>query len=427
MLLRTATILALAGLAGCGASPSEATQPAAAADAAAPPPTVIAASTASASPAPTRQATGARKPLPPGVVMLEKVAVSDPGIIKSGPALSVLVPAGWRGSGGVVASRDPCGEPFGVQWSAASPDGRSTLGIVPTETWQWSNTSGSGQCQQGPFATVRDYLAARIQRDVPGARILDYRDRADFARSANETAQARMQMARQAGITTLRAKAEGGEILFAYERDGAAMRGVMGATAVFYLSELPNPMGGEPLRTLIGSTLGTFTASAPDGQLDFELLEASRRSVTPDAGWLDALMALKTRLGGIAAQGTAERASIIVAGGAAATKANIEAYRRMAQPPPSSGGSGGGGASGGSGGELYPGESAGDRMQRESIEAVRGVETYHDPVDNRAVQLDHNYDHAWRVTNQDAYILTKDPNFNPGQYGIEATQMGVVR
>ena len=199
----------------------------------------------------------------------------------------------------------------------------------------------------------------------------------------------------------------------------------MGATAIFYLSELPNPMGGEPLRGVTGATLGTFTASAPNGQLDFEMVEAARRSVTPDPAWLDQLLALKTKLGGIAAQATAERANIIVAGGAAATKANIETYRRMAQPPASSSGSTGGTSSGS--GELYPGESTGDRMHRETIEAVRGVETYHDPVDNRAVQLDHSYDHAWRVNNQEAYILTKDPNFNPGQYGIEATQMGVVR
>jgi hypothetical protein len=66
-------------------------------------------------------------------------------------------------------------------------------------------------------------------------------------------------------------------------------------------------------------------------------------------------------------------------------------------------------------------------MQRESLEAIRGVETYRDPVDGRHVQLDATYDHAWRVSNQDAYILTKDLNFNPGLYGIEATQMGVVQ
>jgi hypothetical protein len=372
----------------------------------------------------SRPASRVSKPLPPGVVMLQQVTIPDPGVIKAGPALRVLVPDGWRASGGVLATRDPCGEPFVVEWSATSPDGRSSIGIVPTETWQWSSTPVNSQCQPGAHTTVRDYLVARVQRGVPGARILDFRERPDFARSAIELAQLREQMARQAGITSLRAKAEGGEVLYAYDQGGVEMRGVLGATAIFYLSELPNPMGGEPLRGVTGATLGTFTAAAPNGQLDFELVEASRRSVAPDPAWLDQLLALKAKLGGIAAQATAERASIIVAGGAAATKANIETYRRMAQPPASGSGSSGGAAGGG---ELYPGESSGDRMQRESIEAIRGVETYHDPIDNRAVQLDHTYDHAWRVNNQEAYILTKDPSFNPGQYGIEATQMGVVR
>ena len=106
---------------------------------------------------------------------------------------------------------------------------------------------------------------------------------------------------------------------------------------------------------------------------------------------------------------------MIVAGGAAATKANIESFQRAS------------GLIGREGsGESYPGEAAGDRRQRLSIEAIRGVDSYHDPVSNSTVQLDHTYGNAWRVNNQDAYILTKDPNFNPGQYGIQATQMKVV-
>ena len=68
-----------------------------------------------------------------------------------------------------------------------------------------------------------------------------------------------------------------------------------------------------------------------------------------------------------------------------------------------------------------------DRIQRRSLEAIRGVDSYMDPVSNSPVQLDHTYGNAWRVNNQDAYILTKDPNFNPGQYGIAATQMKVIR
>ena len=68
-----------------------------------------------------------------------------------------------------------------------------------------------------------------------------------------------------------------------------------------------------------------------------------------------------------------------------------------------------------------------DRIQRESIEGVRGVETYHDPIGEVNVQLDATYDNAWRVTNDDTYILTNDPNFNPGQYNIEATQLQVLK
>jgi hypothetical protein len=57
------------------------------------------------------------------------------------------------------------------------------------------------------------------------------------------------------------------------------------------------------------------------------------------------------------------------------------------------------------------------------LEAIRGVDTYMDPVSNNLVQLDHTYGDAWRANNQNAYILTKHPSFNPGQYGIEATQV----
>jgi hypothetical protein len=56
--------------------------------------------------------------------------------------------------------------------------------------------------------------------------------------------------------------------------------------------------------------------------------------------------------------------------------------------------------------------------------AMRGVESHHDPVSNSTVQLGHTFGNAWRVENQDAYILTKDSNFNPGLYGLEATHEG---
>ncbi|MEQ1932146.1 MAG: hypothetical protein ABL957_16660, partial [Parvularculaceae bacterium] len=362
--------------------------------------------------------------LPPGVVVLQRAAIPDPGVIAPGTALTALVPAGWTARGGVVRPRGLCAEPYAVDWSAVSADGLSSLSIFPTDIWQWSNTAIKSDCTPGAFANVREYLTARVQRAYPGARVLDYRQRDDFAKSAMESAKRLEDMARQMGLDW-RIRVEGGEILFAYEQNGVEMRGTAGASARFQEALLQSPMGGEPLRTLTGMTLGTFASSAPNGRLDFDLVEASRRSIAPEPKWLDQLFALQAAIGDIQVQGTKDRAAIIVAGGAEATRSNIEAFRAMAgaslqnsrdsidiQTRSS---------------EPYPGSNAQDRMQRESIEAVRGVETYHDPVDNRAVQLDMTYGNAWRVNNQEAYILTKDPNFNPGQYGIEATQMGVVQ
>ncbi len=358
---------------------------------------------------------GPTRPLPDGAVMLQRVNIIDPGVIAAGTAMTALVPHGWSTHGGVVPGVGLCSDPYGVDWTATSADGLSSISIFPTEVWQTSSTGLRSDCREASFASAREYLEARVAQAFPDAQVQEYRDRPDFAQSAREMARQTQAMAQQMGLS-MSVKAEGGEVLFTYRQGGTAMRGVLGVSAVFYMSSLMNPMGGPPLTSLNASTQGTFAATAPDGQLDIELVEASRRSILPNAEWLAQLFALQNKLGGIAVQGTRERAAIIVAGGAAATKANIESFQIAS-----------GANRTGASGELYPGEASSDRMQRASIEAVRGVDTYLDPVNNSPVQLDHSYGNAWRVSNQDAYILTKDPNFNPGQYGIEATRMQVVK
>ena len=357
-------------------------------------------------------------PLPSDALMLQRVSIDDPGVIAAMPAMSVLVPMGWRGMGGVVATSGTCSEPYAVDWQATSPDGRSSVSIFPTEVWASSNTTGIGGCIPATFSSAREYLEAHVQRRFPDARIIEYRDRPDYAKSAAEYAQRTQQMASSMGLG-MRVYADRGEVLFAYSRDGAGMRGMEGVSAVFFVSELANPMGGPPLRSATGTTVGTFAAYAPDGQLNPDIVEATRRSIVPNGPWLQQLFALQEQRGAVAAQGTRERAAIIVAGGAAATKSNIESFQRASGFDRATSGTGSS--------ESYPGEATDDRIQRRSLEAIRGVDTYMDPVSNTPVQLDHTYGNAWRVNNQDAYILTKNPNFNPGQYGIEATQMKQIR
>ncbi len=398
-LLVASALLTLSALAACGAESGQADAP-----------------SSDPSAAGATAAAGPSRPLPTGVLMLQRAAIPDPGVIAATTAMTALIPAGWRTNGGVIQTGGPCDEPFAVDWSATSADGSSTLSIFPTETWAASNTGATGNCAVAGYTSAREYLEARVQREYPDARVAEFTERADLAAPAAETVQRFLQMSQAAGVP-FQGKAEGGELHFGFTRNGTPMRGMMAVTAVFYLSELANPMGGPPLSSMTAATLGTFAATAPEGAFDRDLVEASRRSITPNAEWLQQLFALKNQLGEIAVQGTRERAAIIVAGGAAATRANIESFQRMS----------GADGSRSAGGESFPGDASGDRNQRRSIEAIRGVDTYHDPVSNTSVQLDHTYGNAWRVNNLDAYILTKDPNFNPAQYGITATQMKVIR
>ncbi len=367
--------------------------------------------------------------LPPGAIILQRATIPDPGIIAKLDALTVLVPEGWATRGGIVPQHDPCSEAFGVDWSATSPDGRSTVFIFPTEGWQASTTPVSSNCPYGTFSSAEQYLVARVRASFRDARITAYRPREDYAKAAIQQAQDTQTLSNQMGFG-MRAWADGGEMEFTFTgQDGAAMHGIVAVTATFLMSEpLMNPLGGPPLQSISGTTLGTFGAIAPKGELNKAVSEAVRRSIAPKADWLEKLFALKAQLGQMAVRNTEERAAMIVAGGAAATKRNIETYRTMAEATRANG-------------LPDPIRSApdapvstrnstdetDDRIQRESIEAIRGVETYHDPVDGSQVQLDATYDNAWRVTNQDAYILTNDPNFNPGLYNIEATQLQTVK
>lgn len=351
------------------------------------------------------------QPLPPSVLLLQRVAIEDPGIITQGTALTALLPVGWRTTGGVVAGSGPCDLPYAVDWTATSPDGASTLSIFPTESWQAATYGAAGGCPPGDFTTVRAYLLARLHRLHPDAQLLDYREREDYAASVMADAERQQQLFAQSGMP-VQVRAGGGELRFTFDRDGRSMVGTMGASAIIYIASNPNPMGGPPLVSVTGSTLGTFATTAPADAQDTVLVEATRRSIRPEGAWLEQLALVMRRLNQLAVDGTRERAAIIVAGGAAATRANIETMRD---------------ATGYNGGrEAFPGDAAGDRMQRRTLEAIRGVNTYEDPVSGSTVQLDHTFEHAWRVTNKDAYLLTRDPNFDPARYGIEATPMKVV-
>jgi hypothetical protein len=58
-------------------------------------------------------------------------------------------------------------------------------------------------------------------------------------------------------------------------------------------------------------------------------------------------------------------------------------------------------------------QEANDRIAENFSQYVRGVDQYQNPFEEKGVELPSGYNHAW-VNNNGEYILTDDPNFNPG-------------
>lgn len=351
---------------------------------------------------------GPAKALPKGVYQLQLVTIPDPtGRMDSPVSARALVPPGWTTEGGTIWPQEAmqeCAERATYSWSATSPDGKSSFELIPTRMWGASN-SMQLPCAYGEFQDLQSYFRAYIQQVLPSASNFQYRQRPDLLEPQRQDID--LQTMLMQGSPNTKFWADGGELAFTFTDNGTQMKGVIGGTGRFYLSQFGNPLGGAPLATLSAQTNYAYAASFPVAEFDPQLIEVMRKSVKPDYTWLYNFSEFTLKLAQQKTGIVKQRADNIVAAGYALTRATVErnhaagaaavaAAKNYADVPITSGGSD-------------------DRSQRERIESLRGVETYDDPVYGGTVQLDNTYDHAWRVQNHDTYILTNDFELQPGR------------
>src|SRR5690606_33933005 len=126
-------------------------------------------------------------------------------------------------------------------------------------------------------------------------------------------------------------------------------------------------------------------AWAPAGTLDLTMTEAIRRSFLPQPEWSRIIATHRAR----AAADFAETAGRIAE---INRQRNAEVSAIIAS-------------------NYDAAEASGDRDYRETMEAVRGVETYVD-TSGQHVQLDYNYRQAWQLEDG-SYVLSNDAFFDP--------------
>ncbi len=322
----------------------------------------------------------------PRAVRLKIAPIMDPsGFERPMVAVVALIPQQWRTRGGVVWGRQgTCGTGYQFEWTAASPDGAMAASLFPGLQWGFSNFAAMAMpgCPSLRIGNVQQYLAFVAQRNRRGARVLDFRRRPDIERDFQQ-----LNKVTPMPLGEIRTWVEAGEVLVGYQAGGRAVRETFSALVVFNLTRMRGAYPGQMIETLIGAAQPGFAFRAPHGYLDLRLAETIRTSFKPNPQWASRINRHNTTIARMNIDGARKRSQI--------TTETYDEIRRMNR-------------------ESYEMRNRiQDRMHRKFSEAIRGVETYDDPMSPTGqVQLNNQYRHAYRL-NDGTYVLTDQESFNP--------------
>lgn len=350
--------------------------------------------------------------LPDGALRVQVAQMVDrQGFEKPMPALTMLVPAGWRTQGDVEWKVGAgCQRPYQPRLEAVAPDGLGAIVLAPGEGWGANSFGPVGQgCPQAPHADAQQYLQAWVQRHRPGAQWLDYRLRPDRSREGQRTD--------FPGGGQMRSRVETGQALIGYEVQGRPVREALAVSISFFQSTIPM-VGRAPMQTVMGESFGVLAWRAPAGTLDLRQFDAVWQTLRAEPEWksrIDAGMAQMARenaetqakIAQIRRDMNAETMAHIRRRGEimANTRAEVSA--------------------------IYSGihrdrSASQDRMHADTVRTIREVDVYRGSS-GPAVELPHHYKNHWKL-NDGSYVLTDSATFDPGRdLGVQGERLQLAR
>lgn len=193
-------------------------------------------------------------------------------------AWRLQIPAGWQATGGVVwnDAANCHANMAQTAWSAIGPDSLSVIEIMPNFGWQVAGTEfHTDPCPVAPFRSARDFLQAAVQQSRPGARVLDYIDRPEWAQAAERQAEEMMRRMGGAPASAQTRRFDAGSVLLAFQQDGIEMREML-STVVSFASMQGN---------VSGLASGVMSYRAPNNRLDLGLIERIAATMQQDSQW----------------------------------------------------------------------------------------------------------------------------------------------
>jgi hypothetical protein len=325
-------------------------------------------------------------------------------------AYTVSIPAGWRLQGGVDwrPNQHKCGRISpSVEWQAVAPDGIGRVEMLAGENWMGHNLPtgipGYEQCPNVQINDTKQFVTQYAQRLRPGARVLDYMDRSNEVQQLKSILPTPMNAP---GGMQSKSWVGAGQALIGYAQNGQEVRELIGTAVLFNHTRMPDGMGGA-MEYITLTALPGFSMRTLNGKLDLALAETIRTSIAVDPAYEKRMAEFQRqqskiiadgarKSAAINAKGGADRSAIIAKNGQDVLDIQMQTYRNST--------------------------ASGDYIQRESSEAIRGVETYNDNYNGGTVELDNNYQYNYQLENGDI-VQTNDANYNvyqeTGQFGAE--------
>lgn len=317
-----------------------------------------------------------------------------------------LMPADWRGEGGVQWDGSMLRCPANMiklTYRATGPDGLSGLEVMPQYVWtaasdpmmaqimRQSAANGTG-CDVGPVTNSVGFLRQMVlPRMRPGARFIN-------GEQIAAATQAKQQQLAQTYGPMIRAgyvrgfQADFGAIRIELNQGGQPVHEWLSASVTSVAMPSANTaalMQGQMNNNASTFTMvseGVFALRAPAGRFDAKLAATILASVRPNPQYQKAVGDFLAGMQNTANRGAMDRARIWHEAGQQISATISQSYQYQ--------------------------QAVQDRAAAQFSQAIRGVETYVHPTTGQRVELTGGFDNAW-VNNRGEYLISDQPGFNP--------------
>jgi hypothetical protein len=307
-------------------------------------------------------------------------------------AFSMLMPASWKFEGGIRWLLDNPGMPAVAAFRVFNPAGFEEFEVFPNQPFCWTDNQMTRKMfpvgsryfgnevhpPMNPLEALKRVVLPRFRKNIASLKIIHEESLPDLGRQLGVAAQ-----------PGTRSSAVGAKMRVQYQTASRTIEEEFYDVVESY-SFMTSTMTGRWTNT-IWTVDYIFSFKAEQGQLDAAAgtFQAITRSFKLNPRWygkcaqlIDHLIKQQIRQ----IQNVGQLSRMLSQMSNEMSDMNMKSYTER--------------------------QAVNDRISENFSHHILDIESYHNPFEDKAVELPSGYNHAW-VNNLGEYVMTDDPNFNP--------------